>query len=310
MINTLTLNPSIDRVLRLGKFQRNITNRLTSSMPSIGGKGTHVSINLRIMGTPSRAYGFAFGPNGRRIMDMLADAGVTPRFIYGDDANSRDNYVLIEEDTGDCTLIAEKGPQPDEKRLSALFDMLQREIEPGDDLALSGDVSNFSGEDIYSRVVDLLSDKHPRVFLDASGPSLLMGIHKKPFLIKPNLDELSAIAGRKLTSEKDITDAILHMDPLGIEIIAVSLGDKGSIVRAGDTLYRTIPPRVRVSNTIGCGDCFIAGLLHAFQNQFDMEAALRFATAASAAKAECPACVGFDMDRALELLNQVSVTRI
>ena len=49
MIHTLTLNPAIDRILYLDRFERNITNRIQRSQDTLGGKGTHVSINLKLL---------------------------------------------------------------------------------------------------------------------------------------------------------------------------------------------------------------------------------------------------------------------
>ncbi len=310
MINTLTLNPGIDHIFYFDRLEKNITNRIKSSAISIGGKGTHVSVNLSVMGTPSRAFGFSFGKNGKRIQDILAESGVEVFFTHGDEGESRDNYLIVEEETRDCTLIAEKGPCPSPGQLAAFFALLERHVGLGDDLVLSGDVSNFSDQDIYSRVLDQLSAKKPRVYLDASGESLRAGIRRKPFLIKPNLDELASLAGKKLVSHKDITDAILQLDKFGIEVIAVSLGSEGAIIRAGDRMYRAVSPRVRVFNTVGCGDCFIAGLLHGFENSFDMEDTIRYAVAVSSAKAESPVSVGFDMRRATALLEQVDISII
>ena len=71
MINTITLNPAIDHIIYLNQFVRNITNRIRATQITMGGKGTHVSLNLKLMGSPSRAFGFGFGQTGRQIIDML-----------------------------------------------------------------------------------------------------------------------------------------------------------------------------------------------------------------------------------------------
>ena len=65
MINTITLNPAIDVIIYLDRFVRNITNRIQSTAVTMGGKGTHVSMNLKLMGSSSRAFGFGFGATGR-----------------------------------------------------------------------------------------------------------------------------------------------------------------------------------------------------------------------------------------------------
>lgn len=55
MIHTLTLNPAIDRILYLSRFDKNVTNRIQKTVDTIGGKGTHVSINLKILGKENTA---------------------------------------------------------------------------------------------------------------------------------------------------------------------------------------------------------------------------------------------------------------
>lgn len=310
MINTLTLNPAIDHIFYLNRLERNVTNRLSSSAVSVGGKGTHVSVNLRVMGTDSRAFGITFGKNGQKILGMLREAGVSTYFIQGEGQESRDNYLLVEEETRDCTLIAQTGPQPEEVQLSKLLEVMTREIQTGDDLLLSGDVSNFKNRDIYSWIMEGLSHKKLRVYLDTSGEPLRAGSRRKPFLIKPNLDELAILTGKTPRSFSEMVMAILELDKLGIEVIALSLGEEGSLVRAGDALYHAVAPKVRAYNTVGCGDCYLSGLMHAFNHNFGMEDAIRYATAVSAAKAEHPLSVGFEPSRAQELMDDVEIKRI
>lgn len=310
MINTLTLNPAIDNILYLNRFVRNITNRLQSKAVTMGGKGTHVSMNLRVMGASSRAFGFAFGQNGRRIIEMLEADGVTPRFVYSEEGESRDNYLLVEGDTKDSTLISDKGPQPTPSQTEELGLLLEQEIQGGDLLALSGDASNFPDPFIYNRLLERLAGKRLKVFLDASGDSLRQCIGQGPYLIKPNREELAELTGGELNTDRDVLSAIASLDRHHIEIVAVTMGGGGSIVRAGSSIYRIHPPEVNVFNTVGCGDCFMAGMLHATETGMALEDALRFATACSAATAESPLSVGFDLLRAKALLPKVDLEKI
>lgn len=310
MINTVTLNPAIDHILYLPRFRRNITNRIRSTQTTMGGKGTHVSLNLRLMGSPSRAFGFAFGKTGQRIIDMLREGGVEPYFIYDARGESRTNYLLVEEETKDATLVADRGPMPDGEQTEAFYRLLSETVQDGDYLALSGDTSNFPDPWIYNHILERLSNKEIRVFLDASGKSLQRGMEASPFLAKPNRDELAALVGETLTGDADVLRAIRKVDKYNIRVLAVSLGGDGSIVRAEDTLYRVYPPKVQVYNTVGCGDCYLGGLLHGFEQGMEMEEILRYATAVSAATAESPLSVLFDVERARELLDHVRIERI
>lgn len=310
MINTLTLNPAIDAILYVDTFRRNVTNRARASAQTMGGKGTHVSMNLSLMGTPSRAFGFGFGGNGQRIIDMLQASGVEPCFVYDPQGESRVNTLIVEESTKDSTLISTRGPQPTPAQTQALYALMEQRIQEGDYLALSGDASNFSDPRIYNRILERLSPKRLRVVLDASGESLRQCVGCAPYLLKPNEDELSQLTGLPTDTQQDVIKAIGALDRYHIPIVAVTLGGRGSIVRTQDRLYRVHSPQVRVFNTVGCGDCFVAGLLHGFAQGVCLEDNLSYATAAGAAMAEEALSVNFDPGRAVALCSQVRIERL
>lgn len=312
MIHTLTLNPAIDRILYLNHFEKNVTNRIKDTLDTIGGKGTHVSINLKLLGQDNTAFGICHGANGQRVMDMLKGYGIHVHFRHYADGSreTRTNYLLI-EDTTDCTIAAESGVKLEEQELSDLLEEMGKIICPGDYLILSGDASNSPDPSIYNRILHVFRERGLKVFLDTSGKSLKECIQEAPYMIKPNLDELSTLAGYAVPNNDDsIIKAIRSLKPYGVEVIAVSLGGDGSIVKTKDGFYRVHPPKVDVHNTIGCGDCFLAGFVYGTANSYDTEEILRTATAVSAATAESNISVGYDLSRAMELKNAVTIEKI
>ena len=311
MIHTVTLNPALDKVLFLKEqgLVLNCTNRAKRMLDTIGGKGTHVSLNLCQLGVDNCAFGLAYGANGREIMRALRQEGVDVRFVYNERANSRVNTLLIEEN-GNCTTVAEPGVVPTEQEFNDLLTAMKESIKPGDSLVLSGDASNCP-PDVYVRILQELADKQLHIYLDASGPSLLQCLPSSPFFIKPNEDELSQICGRPLQSERDIIESVCKIsEEYDIQIIAVTLGHNGSVVKMGGDIYRVKPPQVQVRNTIGCGDCFLSGMIYGSAKNLSPEESLRFATAASAANAESDLSFGFDEVRAGELLSLCKVEKI
>ncbi len=308
-IHTVTLNPAMDQILYLPSFQPEVTNRLTGSTQGLGGKGTHVSINLKQLGLANTAFGIVHGQTGERIIQMLEEQGITVHFLQESSQNSRTNYLLIEEN-GTCTCLSSQGVSLSEQNISDFILYMKQHIQDGDYLILSGDASNCPDAFVYNTIMKAMRSKHLKVFLDASGETLKKCILEKPFLIKPNLDELSYLCDRALSSEPEILSALQSLDSFDIPVIAVSLGGSGSLVRSKSGTFRVRTPKVHVRNTIGCGDCFLSGLIYGLHQGLSMDETLRTATAISAATAESALSVGFDLQRAKQLIPEVSIEKI
>jgi 1-phosphofructokinase family hexose kinase len=312
LINTLTLNPALDRILHIDGFVRNITNRVQKSQTVMGGKGTHVSINLRCLGMPNRAFGVCHGATGQRVVKMLAKAGVETRFVQRieNGAETRTNYLIVER-SGDCSIIADQGAPLREEDWRDLLELMDHDIMTGDCLVLSGDFSNSPAINIYDRLFARFRERGLKVFVDTSGPSLKRCVAESPYMIKPNLDELSTLCSKAIPLDDDaIMEAVHSLAKCNIPVVAVSLGSEGSLVRADGAFYRIRPPKVAVANTIGCGDSFLAGFVYGFAKGLPFERVLRIATAISAATAESDSSVGFDPIRAEELEGLVAVRRL
>jgi len=312
MIHTITLNPALDNIIYLNSFNRNITNRIKHTTTVLGGKGTHVSIDLKQLGKDNTAWGISFGVIGKTIIDMLEAEEIITQFLYYPERNSRTNYLIVEDST-DCTILSDKGVSLTDNMLDELITGMKKQIAPRDILVLSGDVSNCN-PDIYNILIQELKSKHLSIYLDTSGLSLKECIKASPFLLKPNLDELSAlcsIPAAELQTEAAMIHAIGLLDAYQIEVIALSLGGDGSIVKYKDDFYRIYPPEnTIVINTIGCGDCYLSGLIAGFSEQMCIEDTLKLATAASAATAESSISSGFNRQRVKDFLNNVTIHKL
>lgn len=309
MICTLTINPAIDRILYIKEFTPNFTNRVKQVMDVLGGKGTHVSVNLSLLKCKNKAFGISLGQNGRRIEEMLSNDFVDTQFLHFEGSESRMNYAVIEENTS-CTLITEKGQMVSNEICRQLIAHIVDNVSEGDYFVLSGDASNTEMPHIYNEIMDALSHKNIKFFLDTSSDSLIEGIKRKPFLIKPNEDELSQLLGREFHTEQEILSGMWELAEQGIPCIALTCGKNGSYIWYQNEIYRIYPLKLNVINTIGCGDAFLSGMLYGFDTGLDFKTTLKYAAAVSSATAESNSTVGFDPDRVTELLDKVTIETI
>ena len=94
MIYTVTLNPSIDYIVRLDKLVTGITNRTTSEEYYYGGKGINVSCVLAELDMDSTAYGFVAGFTGDAIEKGIRHDRIITDFIKLKHGISRINVKI------------------------------------------------------------------------------------------------------------------------------------------------------------------------------------------------------------------------
>ena len=100
--------------------------------------------------------------------------------------------------------------------------------------------------------------------------------------VKVNEQELRAIgaAGRAATSIEALARSV--QASYGLAALCVTLGEQGAVLLCGDDIYRQRAYALRVVDTIGCGDAFLATWLAAMLEPLDPAAALERAAAAAA----------------------------
>ena len=313
MILTVTLNPALDRILFIPEFISGNANRIYRRENCIGGKGAHVSYNLADLGVASTATGIAMGPDGQVFIKSLVDHGVRCDFyIPVSDGNTRTNYIVV-EDNGVCSQICEKGPTITPEMLDAYLAFYTARAQSADVIVISGDASNYvfaEGSSFQQALLKAGKAAGARVVLDANGMSLREGVTCSPFLIKPNEQELHELTDMPTDTDDAILKAIRSLDPYGIEIVAVTLGGRGSILRIRDKYYRASVSAATLRNEVGCGDAFMAGFLYGIVRELPPTECTAFATACGGAEAENPLTVGLDVQRARALQETVQVEEI
>ena len=243
---------------------------------------------------------------------MLEGWGIDVRFLRYDLAGmeSRTNYEIVENTGRACTMLTERGPILPKEITDDLLHQIEELVRQGDILVLTGDASNVEDAAIYSKLALAGQNLGAKVCLDASGPYLREGLISHPYLIKPNLEELSFLAGRELKTESDIITTLQSLNEYQIPIIAMTWGGKGSLVKYRRDYYRVSPIQVESINEGGCGDAFLSAIIAGIEQNKSIEDTLKTAAAIAAATAESELTVGYDPIRAEELLDRAVVMRL
>ena len=309
MIATVTLNPSLDRVVTVEGLVLDEANRWTSLRQYPGGKGINVSRVIHELGSETTAYGFIGGIEGEAIKHLLGLQGVPYDFIpiRGE---VRSNFIITDLKTHRQTRIDAPGPSISRDELRILIDKLIR-IEPRPDfLVLAGSVPPGVPDDIYRRLIEAAKAHGVKTVLDSDGKWLREGVKATPNVIKPNVHEAEEMLGTKLKDEAAIIQAAKTLVAQGIGVVAISRGEDGLIIANEDKILKGIPPRVEISSTVGAGDSTVAGLVLKLSQGGGIEEACRLAVAAGTAATLTPGtelCRRKDVER---LLPQVKVERL
>ena len=282
MIYTVTLNPSIDYIVRLDELKTGITNRTTSEEYYIGGKGINVSCVLAELGIKSTALGFVAGFTGEAIEKGLKNPKITADFISLKSGISRINIKIK---AGEETEINCQGPHIDDEELLNLFDKIDN-IRSGDTLILAGNIPNTLPDDVYVRIIERLRGKNVQLVVDATKKLLVNSLKYKPFLIKPNRQELSEIFNTTVKTESDAVKYAQELQKMGAKNVLVSLGGDGALlVDEYGKLHKEGVVKGKVLNTVGSGDSMVAGFVAGWIEKEDYAYALRLGSACGNATA-------------------------
>lgn len=285
MIYTITLNPSIDYIVRLDEFKLGITNRTVSEEYYYGGKGINVSLVLAELGLKSTAYGFLAGFTGEEIKKGLSSEKIKTDFIWLKQGNSRINIKIKADDE---TEINGQGPFIDEKEIEMLMQKLEV-VKDGDILVLAGSIPNTLPDDIYEKMLEKVKDKDIKIVVDATKKLLLNSLKYKPFLIKPNRQELSEIFETKIVSSQDTEKYARKLQEMGAKNVLISLGGEGAmLIDENGEKHTEGVQKEKVINTVGSGDSMVAGFIAGYEIRNDYSYALKLGSACGNATAFLP----------------------
>ena len=306
MIVTITLNPCLDEHIMVDGLVVEEANRWVRLHHYAGGKGIDVSRAIHEMGGITTAYGFIGGPDGRAVEILLDEDGVLFSFTPIKQ-ETRTNFIITDTRTSQQTRIDAPGPRVSKGELARFLKKL-RQIRPSPNLiAAGGSVPPGVPVSIYHDIVMEAKGLGVRTILDSAGQWLEEGIRAKPYLIKPNVHETETLLGRELPTEEAIIEAALDLLEMGIEVLVISRGKDGILAATNGSLFRAVPPPVKVRSAVGAGDCTIAGLALKLAYGEPLIEACRLAVAMGTAAVLTPGtelCRRADVER---LLPQIKV---
>ncbi|WP_313524464.1 1-phosphofructokinase [Stutzerimonas kunmingensis] len=277
---TVTLNPALDLTVQLPFLRLGEVNRSESLQVHAAGKGLNVAQVLADLGHQLTVTGFLGETNPQAFEQLFAARGFTDEFVRVA-GETRSNLKLAETD-GRVTDINGPGLAVTEAQCDELLARLQRLAPAHDLVVVAGSLPRGIDSQWFVQLLNSLKALGVRVALDTSGVALRDGLATRPWLIKPNEEELAEARGVDLTGSSALLAEARRLQGEGIEHVVVSQGADGVSWFSPGAALHAQPPKVQVISTVGAGDSLLAGMLHGLLVGWPAERTLAHATAIAA----------------------------
>ena len=278
MIYTVTLNPSIDYIVRLDKVLIGSVNRMDSDDKFAGGKGINVSRVLKRLGIENTATGFIGGFTGKFITDTLKEEGIYSHFVEVE----QDTRINVKIKADAETEINGPGPEISSQKLEELEKFLSS-LTSGDTVVFAGSSPKNLGNIVYKELIGLTRKTGAQVVCDFEGQTLLDSLEFEPLLVKPNNHELGDIFGIKLESLDQIESYARQILNKGAQHVIISMASDGALLVTRDGAYFAKPIKGNVKNSVGAGDSMVAGFTGEFVRSGDVIQAFKWGVACGTA---------------------------
>jgi len=291
-IITLTLSPALDVEYRTEKISADGLNRTSSHTVSAGGKGINVSriiermLRRRIMlpePVELRTVAPVGGETGELLVRLLEKENI---FLTGVpiEENTRINTSLIPEEGKALEINAPGSPvgnSIEKIECAVLDDLCENDI-----VIIAGSCPADVEKSYPAQLCRKVKEKGAVCIIDCDGEALRCAVNADcpPDLIKPNRDELAALAGHALESDQEIAQTA---ENLAVPVVITTMAEKGAVITRDVNGYRasTYVPTVKRKTVRlkGAGDTFLGAFVYAkYAMKMNDIGAMEFASEAAA----------------------------
>lgn len=260
-IITITLNPAFDVHCSAEHFEACHENLATITEREAGGKGVNISRALTMNGVDNLALLAVGDANGADFCRELDKDGMTYEAIELK-GRIRENITIHTKDAPE-TRLSFTGFATDESLLEKFEEKLIPMLESGDLVTFTGSVPSGISMAAVKGFIANIKNTGAKVVIDSRSFKKDDLIETKPWLIKPNEEEIAVYLGREIDSFESVMDGAMALYESGIENVMISLGSKGALLVCADGAFIAHPPKIKAISTIGAGDSSIGGFLAA-----------------------------------------------
>ena len=282
-IYTCTMNLAIDLFIETEEMHPFMVNRTKEDDIQANGKGVNVSLVLKMLDFPSTALGFSAGFTGKYIEDYLQKKQIQTEFIEVPGMTRINVFTQVNQTREEYKLV-NQGPEIPQAAVHNFLNQIIA-LQAEDYLCVSGSLPRGMSPKVLVEISRICQEKEIHLIIDSSDQEVMDCLPYRPFLLKPNEEELSSWFGRKMVTDEDYFVYGQRLVELGAENVLLSLGEKGAILFTKDRVFRGNSPKGKVVNTACAGDTMLGAFLAGYMNRRPLDETLRKSIAAGSSTA-------------------------
>ncbi len=305
-IVTLTFSPCIDKSASVASLVPD--KKLQCSAPKLepGGGGINVARALKRLGMNATAIYPSGGYSGK-FLDHLMRNEQVQAVVIETEKETRENIIIVDESTNNQYRFGMPANPLNEHEWRNCVEALNS-ISEIKFLVVSGSMPPGVPMEMFAELSAIAKQKNAKLVADTSGPALKEALKHGVYLLKPNLGELSALAGTdRIESGRVEKTARMVLEKYNCHIIVVSMGKEGAMLITADEVFTASTPEVQRKSTVGAGDSMVAGIVYSLVNGGGLQKALQYGVACGTAATMNPGtelCHKEDADRLFAEISQ------
>ncbi len=258
-----------------------------------------VACLLRQWDVPTGMIGTAVGddPRGHALANQLAEWGVQGEVRFSKSIKTPWE-VDVSDQSGARTYFWQRPPE-----VLATLDTADLSLLQGARLLY---VDWYDGDHIL-RAMDAAIELGVPIYLN------LEHGHADPYILRKYAGRATfcqAVTDAAQRGEESPLEVAQKLVRAGVETALITLAEEGCLALQGEQALRVFAPKVQAVDGCGAGATFSAGYIYGYLNGWDLEASLRFATAAASLKVTRPGLQMFPLPDIQTLAASLDVKRL
>jgi len=305
-IVTITFSPCIDKSTSIPSLIPEKKIKCAPPKLEPGGGGINVARAIKKLGGEATAV-FPSGGYTGKFFDHLLEKDNIPAVIIETGNETRENIIVLDESTNDQYRFGMPGTELSEDEWRQCLKAVE-ELKDAAYIIASGSLPPGVPLNIYAMLAKIAKKMNAKFIVDTSGEALKHAADEGVYLLKPNLGELSSLAGKKELEPGEVKNIAKEIIAKGkCEVMVVSLGAAGAMLVTKDITEKITAPTVARKSTVGAGDSMVAGIVYFLTEGKNLVEATQYGVACGTAatmNAGTELCKKEDADRLYALIQK------